>query len=254
MKIMLITQGDVFYLPKIIDLLTKRLSQNYTVISIVKLDPSPSGKKKSLLKQSVDTLKIFGIRFFTFYTFLYIYNKLIKQNTIDSIAEANGVEVIKLIGSINEQKNINRLKSYNADLLISVAANEIFKRPVLDIFPKGCLNLHTSLLPKYRGLMPTFWVLRNNERYTGVTVFIVDEGIDSGPIVEQQKVEIGKKTQRELIIATKLIGVQLIEMAVNKILNNELNLQDNNADAATYFQYPTRKDVKIFYKNGKKFF
>ena len=110
------------------------------------------------------------------------------------------------------------------------------------------------MLPKYRGLMPTFWALRNNEQYTGVTVFIVDEGIDSGPIVEQHKVEIGKKTQRELILATKLIGVQLIEMAVNKIVNNELDLQENNADDATYFQYPTRKDVKIFYKNGKKFF
>lgn len=251
---MLITQGDVFYLPKIIDLLIKRLSQNHTLISIVKLDASPSGKKKSFLKQAVETLKIFGLQFFTFYTCLYIFNKFIKQNTIDSIAEANGVEVIKLIGSINEQKNIDRIYSYNADLLISVAANEIFKRPLLNLFPQGCLNLHTSLLPKYRGLMPTFWALRNNEQYTGVTVFIVDEGIDSGPIVEQHKVEIGKKTQRELILATKLIGVQLIEMAVNKIVNNELDLQENNADDATYFQYPTRKDVKIFYKNGKKFF
>jgi len=53
--------------------------------------------------------------------------------------------------------------------------------------PKGCLNLHSALLPKYRGLMPSFWVLKNNENKTGVSVFFVDKGIDSGPIFSAKK-------------------------------------------------------------------
>ena len=67
----------------------------------------------------------------------------------------------------------------------------------------GCINLHTALLPKYRGLMPTFWVLKNNEKNTGVSVFFVDEGIDSGPIIVQKNISIGNMTQQELIVKTK---------------------------------------------------
>ena len=65
--------------------------------------------------------------------------------------------------------------------------NQIFKKQIIELAPKGCINLHTALLPKYRGLMPTFWVLKNNEKYTGVSVFFVDKGIDSGPIIVQRK-------------------------------------------------------------------
>ena len=75
-------------------------------------------------------------------------------------------------------------------MLVSILGNQIFKRKLIDLAPKGCINLHTALLPKYRGLMPTFWALKNNEKNTGVSVFFVDEGIDSGPIIIQKKVVI----------------------------------------------------------------
>ncbi|MDB3938464.1 formyltransferase family protein [Flavobacteriaceae bacterium] len=137
---------------------------------------------------------------------------------------------------------------------MSILGNQIFKKPLIDLAPKGCINLHTALLPEYRGLMPTFWVLKNNEKKTGVSVFFVDEGIDSGPIIVQTEVEIGDKTQKELIIHTKKLGMEAIAKSINLIQKNEVKLIENDASKKSYFTFPTKQDVLEFKKNGKRFF
>jgi methionyl-tRNA formyltransferase len=124
----------------------------------------------------------------------------------------------------------------------------------LDLAPKGCINLHTALLPKYRGLMPTFWVLKNNEKHTGVSVFFVDEGIDSGPIIVQKKLEIGNKTQAELIRQTKKIGMELVAEAVSLIEEDKVQLIPNPESKKTYYSFPTKKDVLAFKQAKKRFY
>ena len=142
----------------------------------------------------------------------------------------------------------------NPDILISIAGNEIFKKPLIDLAPEGCLNLHTALLPKYRGLMPSFWVLKNREKYTGVSVFYVDEGIDSGPIITQKKFLIEDLNQEILIKKTKELGMKAIIEALQDIKNKNVKLIENNCEDMTYFSFPSRKDVIDFYKNGARFF
>ena len=102
--------------------------------------------------------------------------------------------------------------------------------------------------------MPTFWVLKNDEKYTGVSVFFIDEGIDSGPIIVQKKIEIGDKSQSELIQVTKKIGMEAIAEAIDLILKENINLIKNNETDKSYFSFPTKKDVKEFKLKGKKFF
>lgn len=120
--------------------------------------------------------------------------------------------------------------------------------------PEGCLNLHTALLPKYRGLMPSFWVLKNDENYTGVSVFFVDEGIDSGPILVQKKIKIDNRTQQELIRYTKKIGMDAIIEAIELVQSGNYKLISNPDKKMTYYSFPTRKDVKEFRKKEKKFY
>ena len=157
-----------------------------------------------------------------------------------------GINKIKIRGSINSEANLRIIKSYKPDLLISILGNQIFKRPLIELAPKGCINLHTALLPKYRGLMPTFWVLKNNEKYTGVSVFFVDDGIDSGPIIVQEKIEISNKTQQQLIKETKQLGMNLILKSIDLIAKDELTLIENPDSEKSYFSFPTREDVKEF--------
>jgi methionyl-tRNA formyltransferase len=168
--------------------------------------------------------------------------------------KSNSIPIITLDEPINESKSVNKIKSFQPDLLISILGNQIFKSPIINLAPKGCINLHTSLLPKYRGLMPSFWVLKNNEIKTGVSVFFVDEGIDSGPIIVQTEIKINNKTQEELINYSKKIGMEAIAKSVDLIQKNQLNLIKNNHLKKTYFSFPTKEDVLEFKKIGKKFF
>ena len=169
------------------------------------------------------------------------------------ILNKNGVEYLKKHEPIG-CRDLYTKSIPNPEILISVAGNEIFKKPLINLAPLGCLNLHTALLPKYRGLMPSFWVLKNKEKFTGVSVFYVDEGIDSGPIITQTKIPIENFSQDELIRKSKKVGMQAIIESLIKIKNGNVILQENNAEEMTYFSFPTKKDVYEFYSNGAKFF
>jgi methionyl-tRNA formyltransferase len=111
---------------------------------------------------------------------------------------------------------------------------KFFKKKLIELAPKGCLNLHTALLPEYRWLMPTFWVLRYGEKETGVSVFFVDEGIDSGPIVVQKRIVINGDSQEKLIRRTKKIGMEAIVEAIDLIETNRVSLIANDASRMSY--------------------
>ena len=253
MRIVIITQNDTFYLPSNLKFLLDSLPEKHEIVGVVVASASPFGKKETFFKKALKTKKIFGIYFFCYYAVKFVFSKLFKPS-LRKILKNNNIPEINIEGSINSKKNLKTIHSYKPDLLVSILGNQIFKKPLLELAPKGCINLHTALLPKYRGLMPTFWVMKNNEKYTGVSVFFVDEGIDSGPIIVQEKLEIGSSTQQSLIIKTKRIGMELILKSIDLIHNNKVAIIPNDASKKTYYSFPTRKDVLEFRKNGKKFF
>tara|TARA_Y100001970_G_C14170225_1_gene823709 strand:- start:922 stop:1683 length:762 start_codon:yes stop_codon:yes gene_type:complete len=253
MRIVVITQDEPFFLADSINFLISNLPKKHKIVGFVVADVSPFGKKESFLTKAMKTFNIFGARFFLRYTFKFIFNKIFKPSVIQEI-NSHKLNFIKLDSSINSKESLEKLKNLNPDLLISIAGNEIFKKDLINLAPRGCLNVHTALLPKYRGLMPTFWVLKNNEEFTGVSVFFVDEGIDSGPIIVQKKIKIGNITQEDLIKKTKKIGMDAIIEAVELIENNNVNTIDNNDEEMTYFKFPEKEDVKEFHRIGKRFF
>jgi len=253
MKLLIITQNEPFYLKNNLKYLKQILPSNSCIIGCVVNDVSPFGKKETFLEKTIKTFRIFGLNFFLYYSFKYIYVKVF-TTSLKSFLKKTNIPEIPIYGSINSKENLKVLGSYNPDLIISILGNQIFKQPIIDLPLKGCINLHTALLPKYRGLMPTFWVLKNNEKFTGVSVFFIDEGIDSGPIIVQKKVEIGKLSQAELIKKTKRIGMEAIAEAVELISNDKVKLIPNPKSEMSYFSFPTRKDVLEFKMINKKFF
>tara|TARA_B100002052_G_C15885811_1_gene601460 strand:+ start:4061 stop:4825 length:765 start_codon:yes stop_codon:yes gene_type:complete len=254
MKVVIITQNDPFYLAENLNYLIKIFPKHSKVVGCVVSDVSPFGKKESFLKKAIKTLNIFGLNFFIYYSINYIISLLNKNKNVFYVLKKKSIPVIQLENDINNPISVRKIKSYEPDILVSILGNQIFKESVIKLAPKGCLNLHTSLLPKYRGLMPTFWVLKNNEEKTGVSVFFVDKGIDSGPIIVQSEVYIGNKTQKKLIAITKKIGMEAIAKSIDLIHNDQVKLIKNDSLNKTYYTFPTREDVKMFYKNGKKFF
>jgi methionyl-tRNA formyltransferase len=254
MNIILLTQNDPFYLGKNIDYLLEKLPGHSQVVGCVVFDASPFGKRESFLDKAKKTFDIFGAVFFTRYAMQFVLSKLSSKWQVKRVLQRHDVPLIEIQGSINSNESLAKIASYKPDLIVSIAGNQVFKRPLIDLAPKGCINLHTALLPKYRGLMPSFWVLKNGEKETGVSVFLVDEDIDSGPILVQNRVEIGDRSQEELIKHTKKLGMDAIVEAIELIHRGGYNLIENNAADMTYFSFPTREDVKIFRARGKRFF
>jgi methionyl-tRNA formyltransferase len=254
MKIVIITQNDPFYVSKNLQYLISVLPDHSKIVGCVVADVSPFGKKESFIKKAIKTYDVFGFGFFIHYSIKFLKSFLDRKTNIFRVLKDNCIPIIHLDSPINEKKSVDRIKLFEPDLLISILGNQIFKTPIIELASNGCLNLHTALLPKYRGLMPTFWVMKNKETTTGVSVFFVNKGIDSGPIIVQKEVEIGNKTQEELIILTKRIGMDAIAESVDLIYKKEVQLIENDDSKKTYFTFPTKEDVQEFRNNGKKFF
>ena len=254
MNIVLLTQDDPFFLAENLDYLFSKMPLKIKIKGCIVFDVSPFGKKESFLRKAAKTFYIFGLSFFLRYSFLYIKNKFDKNRSVKFVLKKYSIPIISIKNDINSAQTLNYLKKYEPDLLISLAANRIFKKELIELAAKGCLNLHTALLPEYRGLMPSFWVLKNNEKKTGVSVFFVDEGIDSGPILVQKLIEIKNISWVELIQHTKRIGMQAILEAIELIYNGDFKLIENDHRKSSYYHFPQREDVKEFLKNGKKFF
>jgi methionyl-tRNA formyltransferase len=255
MRIVLVTQDSPFYLAENIDYFLTNLPPHSTVAGCVLFPPSPFGKKEGTLGKLTQTYSVFGLSFFLHYALTYIQGKIFPTRKVRHILAKHGVPAVTLTKSINSKQSRDLIQDdFRPDLIISIQANVIFKKPLIELPAKGCLNLHTALLPKYRGLMPTFWVMKNDEEETGVSVFFIDEGIDSGPIIVQKRVTIGNMSLDQLIRHTKRLGMDALIEAVDLIHRGNYQLIENDDAQKTYYSFPTQQDVKEFLRKGKRFF
>lgn len=148
-------------------------------------------------------------------------------------------------GSADTRALIARLAP---DLIVVSSFSRIIPREVISIPPLGVINVHPSLLPKYRGATPTFWVLINGEKETGVTVhFIEDEKIDSGRIITSSAVTVGTDDD-DGSLRLKLAGLteKILPGAIELVMRNERRFfprQDENE--ATFYPRRTLEDAQI---------
>lgn len=94
---------------------------------------------------------------------------------------------------VREPECVEELRKYNADVMVVVAFGQILPKEILEMTPYGCVNVHASLLPKYRGSAPIQWAIIDGEEVTGVTTMQMDEGIDTGDMLLKKEVVIDKK-------------------------------------------------------------
>ena len=118
----------------------------------------------------------------------------------------------------NNTEFINEIKSLNPDVICVVAYGKILPKEILDIPKYGCINVHASILPKYRGAAPIQWAVLNGDEETGVTTMYMDVGMDTGDIIEIEKTKIGKEeTTGELWDRLSKMGGKLLVETLKKI-------------------------------------
>lgn len=140
----------------------------------------------------------------------------------------------------------DELKNLNPDIIIVAAYGKILPRYVLE-FPKyGCINVHGSVLPKYRGAAPIQRAVINGEKETGITTMFMNEGLDTGDILLCDKTEIGEnETAGELFDRLALLGADTLLKTLDKIENGTLNRTPQNDDEATYAAMLSRETGHI---------
>ena len=136
--------------------------------------------------------------------------------------------------TVNEPAVRARLAAFEPELFVVCDYGEILRRETIDLPPRGAINLHGSLLPKYRGAAPVAWAIYHGESETGNTVFQLTPGVDAGPILATQTTPIDPdETARELEARLATLGAALVVNAVDQLETNSAAPQTQNAALAT---------------------
>lgn len=145
-----------------------------------------------------------------------------------------GIPVLQPI-KVKEPEEMARLASFGADIFVVAAFGQILPEEILKMPKFGCVNIHASLLPKYRGAAPIQWAILNGEKETGITIMQMDKGLDTGDILMKRTVPIGEReTGESLFDKLSEVGAQLIVEALPKIEKGELKAQKQNEEEASY--------------------
>jgi methionyl-tRNA formyltransferase len=138
------------------------------------------------------------------------------------------------------------MRAYGADAAIVVAYGLILPKAILDAFPRGCFNLHASLLPRWRGAAPIHRAVMAGDRETGVSVMKMEEGLDTGPIGMEQHVPIGPDaTAGDLHDQLARLGASLMLVALGALERDSLQVTPQPTEGATYANKIDKGETRI---------
>ncbi len=151
------------------------------------------------------------------------------------------------------KEGIQDLKNLNPDIMVTCAFGQILSQEVIDIPRLGIINVHASLLPKYRGAAPIQYSILNGDKETGVTIMQTEIGIDTGDILAASKTNIGEnETAGELFDRLSVIGANLIVETLNKLEKNEINPVKQDQSKATVVKMIKKEDAQIDWSKDSK--
>lgn len=264
MKLIILT-NDNAYASILIYPLLKRHAKNVSAIfiqdGIINSKMSPVSLFRTVLKKSGWSYASFLATEMICYKLAIYIRRILHINKEDNdcfldmpsrLGRRFNIPVYKLRGSIHNQFNLEKVQELSPEVIITIRYGEILKKSILSIPPKGIINFHPSLLPKYGGIGPVFQAMYNNEKEIGYTIHFLDEQIDTGKILKQGKItpRIDDSISRTLLRIHYEGAYGLLE-GVHKIEVGEISSTFNNEEYS-YFSWPNKEDVKKFLKSGKK--
>ncbi len=159
--------------------------------------------------------------------------KKIQFGPVKTFAQAQNLPIVQP-EKMKAPTFLETLRSWNPDVIVVAAFGRILPPVILDFPPKGCLNVHGSLLPKYRGAAPIQWAVINGESQTGVTIMVMDVGMDTGAILEQAVVTISAEdTAGDVAARMAQVGGSLLVSTLQKWMAGTVAAQPQNELAAT---------------------
>lgn len=172
-------------------------------------------------------------------------NRILSCSETKDVAECNDIPIFQPV-KLKDPDFISEIKKFDADLFVVVAYGKIIPSEVYEMPRLKSINLHPSLLPKYRGAAPINWVLINGEEKTGVTVQLINEEMDAGDIVVQEEFLIDEEMNAaELYEKVLPLGYELLEKAIEKLNDSEFSPIKQDESEATFCQKIDRETAHI---------
>ncbi len=171
--------------------------------------------------------------------------KAVQFPPVKQTALAHNIEVFQP-QRIRRPENVARLAGYSPDIIIVAAFGQILPAQVLELPPYGCVNVHASLLPRYRGSSPVQWAIINGDAKSGVTTMQMDEGIDTGDMLEKSEVILAPdETGGSLFDKLAQAGAKLCLSTIARIENGTITRTAQNEAEATYVGMITKQMGQI---------
>lgn len=171
---------------------------------------------------------------------------------VKELAIKHNIKVYQPIKA-KDSEFIELVKDINPDVIVVVAFGQILPKELLDIPKFGCINVHVSLLPKYRGAAPINWVIINGEEKTGVTTMYMDEGLDTGDIILKEEFNLDDNiTAGELHDKIKIVGAKLLVKTLDLIEKGVAPREKQNHSEHTYAPIMNKSLGKINWNKSAK--
>ncbi|MDD5084862.1 MAG: formyltransferase family protein [Candidatus Omnitrophica bacterium] len=264
MKIVVLTPRSHFHGPVILrEICLKRKNDKVVVVTTPKLS-----KNEGPLRQIRGIIKVSGFRYLWNMFLADIWfraNCFFERTTRMPLEERNFIdnnELIKLfrlehysVSDINSEESVGLLRKIGPEVIIADLFNQIISGAVRDTARVGCFNIHTSYLPRYRGIAPNFWALVNGEKRFGTSIHYVTDKIDSGPIVAEKEVPIYEKdTVFDLYRRCSKEAAGFIIGLLEQCEKGKPEGVEQDESQASYYSRITKDAVRRLFSNGRRFF
>jgi methionyl-tRNA formyltransferase len=153
----------------------------------------------------------------------------------------------------NDSEFVSTLRSLKTDAIVVVAYGHIISKDILNIPPYGCINIHSSLLPKYRGAAPVNWAIIKGEKTTGITTMLMDEHMDTGDILLQKETPLlNHYTAKDLEVKLSPLGAELLVETLEGLENGSIKPTPQDHAKATYAPKLKKEDGLIDWKKSSQ--
>jgi len=257
MKIEFLTQNDPLYVLPFFDEFVRSYASEFEILHIA---TCPTMGKRSRVQMVKELTQLYGVMGMTRLVSRLAFSKLAgllprKSGasgywTLAQLCRAYGIAYTR-IGNPNAPEFVDSVRGRAPDLLVSVACPYILKEPLLSLAPKGAINIHHAPLPRYKGMMPTFWQMYHGEKTVGLTIHYMAAKLDEGQVLlQEQQPIVPRETLDQVIRRSKRYGAHAMAKVLRQLRDGTSSPRTMDQSKGSYYTFPTTDEIKEFQRRG----
>ena len=257
MKIEFLTQDDPLYVLPFFDEFVRNYASEFEILHIA---TCPTMGKRSRAQMVKELTQLYGAtgmaRLVARLGFSRLAGLFPRKSgasnfaTLTELCRAYGIAHTQ-IGNPNAPEFVDLVRRRAPELLVSVACPFILKEPLLNLAPKGAINIHHAPLPRYKGMMPTFWQMYQGEKTVGLTIHYMVAKLDEGQALLQEEQPIGPgETLDQLIRRSKRQGAHAMAKVLRQLRDGTIKPVALDPEKGSYFTFPTAAEIAEFRRRG----